>query len=220
MSIERIIKSELQIEEDSFDCHKLYNNSRGAIHKDDYKSLLEWCIKEKVIDIKKYPIKENINQDVFYDIADRKGKDYNQLKEGLKNYHQESYYNIAPFIYLLEMIEPNYRINNDRKEYEEPILEFPNNLLVGHRFKGTNAFSRLYFEDSKIAINSFNDSVENLVDTLEIDGITVYVLHVEEILHSEHNVVLYKLTKNKIFNELKYKAENRFLEEIKKFYLK
>lgn len=216
MSIEKIIKSELQIE-DNFDYHKLYNDSRGAVHKDDYKSLLNWCIKEKVIDIKKYLIEENIDPDVFYDIVDRKGKGNYRLREALKDYHQESYYNVAPFIYLLELIEPNYRINNNRKEYEEPVLEFPNDIAVGHRFKGTNAFSRLYFQDRKIAINSFNDNVENLVDTLEIDGITLYVLVVEEILRREQNIVLYKLTKNEMFNELKDKAEHRFLEEIREF---
>jgi hypothetical protein len=46
MSIEKIIKSELQIEE-NFDYHKLYNDSRGAVHKDDCKLLLNYCIEEK-----------------------------------------------------------------------------------------------------------------------------------------------------------------------------
>ncbi len=216
MSIEKIIKSELQIEE-NFDYHKLYNDSRGAVHKDDCKLLLNYCIEEKVIDVKKYLIEENIDSDVFYDIADRNGKEYYSLKEALKDYHQESYYKVAPFIYLLGLIEPNYRINTNRKEPEEAVLEFPNNISVGYRFKGTNAFSRLYFEDNKTVINSSNDSVENLIDTLAIDGITVYILDVEEPLRSKEKIVLYKLTKNEMFNKLKVKAKERFLEEIKKF---
>lgn len=216
MGIEKILKNELKIE-DNFDYHKLYNDSRGAVHKDDYKSLIRWCIKEKIIDVKKYLVEEKIHPDKFYDIADKKGEGYYRLKEALKDYHQESYYDVAPFIYLLELIEPNYRINNNRKEYEEPVLEFPNNIMVGHRFKGTNAFSRLHCEDSKVSINSYNDSIENLVDTLVIDDITVYILVVEDILHSEQNIVIYKLTKNELFNELKDKAEHRFLEELNKF---
>lgn len=216
MGIEKILKNEVKIE-DNFDYHKLYNDSRGAVHKDDYKSLIRWCIKEKIIDVKKYLIEEKIHPDKFYDIADKKREGYYLIKEALKDYHQESYYDLAPFIYLLELIEPNYRINNNRKEYEEPVLEFPNNIMVGHRFKGTNAFSRLYCEDSKVSINSYNDSIENLVDTLVIDDITVYILVVEDILHSEQNIVIYKLTKNELFNELKDKAEHRFLEELNKF---
>lgn len=216
MGIEKILKNEVKIE-DNFDYHKLYNDSRGAVHKDDYKSLIRWCIKEKIIDVKKYLVEEKIHPDKFYDIADKKEEGYYRLKEALKDYHQESYYDVAPFIYLLELIEPNYRINNNRKEYEEPVLEFPNNILAGHRFKGTNAFSRLFFEDSKVSINSYNDSIENLVDTLVIDDITVYILVVEAILHSEQNIVIYKLTKNQLFNELKDKAEHRFLEELNEF---
>lgn len=216
MSIEKIIKSELQIEE-NFDYHKLYNDSRGAVHKDDCKLLLNYCIEEKVIDVKKYLIEENIDSDVFYDIADRNSKGNYSLKEALKDYHQESHYKIAPFIYLLDLVKPNYRINNNRKDSEEAVLEFPNNIAVGYRFKGTNAFSRLYFQDSKIVINSSNDSVENLIDTLAIDGITVYILDVEEPLRSKEKIVLYKLTKNEMFNELKVKAKERFLKEIKKY---
>ena len=179
--------------------------------------LLNYCIEEKVIDVKKYLIEENIDSDVFYDIADRKGKGYYSLKEALKDYHQESYYKVAPFIYLLDLVEPNYRINTNRKEPEEAVLEFPTNISVGYRFKGTNAFSRLYFEDNKTVINSSNDSIENLIDTLAIDGITVYILDVEEPLRSKEKIVLYKLTKNEMFNELKVKVKERFLEEIKKF---
>lgn len=216
MNIETVFKKELQFE-DNFDYRKLYNDNRGAVHKDDYKALLRWCIKENVIQINKYLIQENVHPNIFYEIADTNGDGYYQLKEGLKDYHQESYYNIAPFIYFLGMLEPNYRLNKDRKEYEEPILEFPQNIRVGHKFKGTNAFSRLYFEDSKIVVNSSNDDVENLMDTLEIDGITVYVLDVEDMLRSEQRIVVYRLDKGENFNELKKKAEHRFLDQLNAF---
>jgi hypothetical protein len=218
MSIEKILNKELQLEKD-FDYHKLYNDNRGAIHKDDYKGLLSYCLEVGIIDVEKYIIEENVNSEVFYDIADRKGEGQYQLKEVLKEYHQESYYLVSPFIYLLEKIEPKYKLNENRTEYEEPVLVFPNNILVGHRFKGTNAFTRLYFQDSKIAINSSNDSVENLIDTLVIDDITVYVLDIEKTLHIEQDIVIYKLSKKDMFNNLKEKAQHRFLEELNKYKL-
>ncbi|MDS0527720.1 hypothetical protein NNC19_18685 [Clostridium sp. SHJSY1] len=219
MSIERIVKDELNLEND-FDYQKLYNDNRGAIHKDDYKALLKYCIEEKIIDVKKYLIEENIKADVLHDIVDRSGEGQHRLKEALKEYHQESYYLIAPFIYLLEMIEPKYKLNEDRNKYKDSVLEFPKNILVGHKFEKSNAFIKLYFKDRKIAINSSNDNIDNLIDTLEIDELTVYVLDIEKILNREQNIVIYKLTKKGNFNELKEKAEHRFLEELSKYKLR
>lgn len=218
MSIEKIIKSELQLE-DNFDYHKLYNDGRGAIHKDEYKALLKYCIKENIINVKKYLIEENINSDIFHDIVDKNSEGQYQLKEALKEYHQESHYLVAPFVYLLEMVEPKYKINEKRTQYEETLLEFPDNIEVGHRFERSNAFVRLYFKDSEISINSSNDSIENLVDTLELVDSTLYILYVDEFIYRKRDIVIYKLTKKYNFNELKYKAQHKFLDEIEKYKL-
>ena len=216
MDIENLFVKELKIDE-NFDYKKLYNDSRGAVHKDDYKALLYWGIKEKIINIKKYLIAEKVHQDVFYNIAEKNSEGLYELKERLKDYHQESYFNVAPFIFLLEKLEPKYRIKLDKTENEEPIFDFSDDIAVGHRFDGTNAFSRLFLKKDKQAINSFNDNVENLMDTLEIDGISVYILDVEDKGKRESNVVVYQLVKDAQFNELKDKAEHRFLEEIFKY---
>ncbi len=85
---------------------------------------------------------------------------------------------------------------------------------MGYRFDGTNAFTRLYLQDAKMAINSTNDGIDNLMDTLVIDGIELYILDLEEKVHRNQNIVLYKLTKNEKFNEYKYKAEHKFLDEL------
>ncbi|WP_425446659.1 hypothetical protein [Dethiothermospora halolimnae] len=215
MDIEEVVLRELPLGE-GFNYKTLYNDDRGAVHKEEYKGLLYSCLKEKVIEVKKYLVEEKVASMVFYDIADRSGKEEHQLKEKLKEYHQESYYNVAPFIYLLEKIEPNYKLSSKREEYKDPMLEYPDNIIIGHKFEGTNAFTRLFLKDSKIAINSFNDNIENLMDTLELDGISVYVLDVEKFGHREQDIVLYKLTKRKEFNKLKYEAQHKFLEEISK----
>lgn len=213
MDLEKIIKQDLCLNSD-FNYKTLYNDERGGVHKDNYKALLRHCISEGIITVKKYLVMENVKQDVFYDIVDKNSEGFYQLKEILKDYHQESYHRIAPFIYLLELIEPNYRINQNRKDGNEPILNFPNNIQVGHRFDGTNAFTRIYLDDSQIAINSTNDNIDNLMDTLEINDINVYILDVEGKSHMNQSIVLYKLDKNEKFNEYKDKAEHKFIEEL------
>lgn len=213
MDVEKVLKKELCLQED-FNYKTLYNDSRGGVHKDNYKALLNYSISEGIITVKKYLVMENVNQDIFDDIVDKNSEGFYQLKEILKDYHQESYYKIAAFIYLLGLFEPDYRINQNRKKYDEPILEFPNNIHIGYRFDGTNAFTRLYLKDTKVAINSTNDGIDNLMDTLEIDGIGVYILDVEDKSHQNQNIVLYKLTKNEKFNGYKYNAEHKFLDEL------
>lgn len=217
MGINKLLQRELKIN-DSFSYYQLYNDSRGAVNKDIYKALLKHCISEQIIVIKKYLVMENVHPDTFYDIVDQNNRESYHLKERLKEYHQEGYYRIAPFVYLLELLEPKYRINNNIKEYDDPLLEFPNNIKIGYHFEGTNAFSRLYLEDDKIAINSSNDNIDNLMDTLEIDGITVYILDVEENINSrQQNIVVYKLTKSNKFNQLKNKAEYKCLDELRSY---
>lgn len=213
MEIEKLLGEEIKVEE-GFNYRKLFNDSRGAVHKDEYIRLLRDCLSNGIIKLKKHMISKDISIMTLYDLADLSGVGYYQLKEQMKDYHQENYYHIAPFMYLLQLIEPQYKINEQRKKYEEPLLLFPTNIEVGYRFHNTNAFSRLFFTDSRIAINSYNDSIENVMDTLEIDGISVYILCIEEKEAEKESIVMYKLIKGETFNDLKEKAEHRFMDEI------
>lgn len=86
-----------------------------------------------------------------------------------------------------------------RKEFGDLILNFPQNIQVGHKFEGTNAFSRLFCVDSKVAINSTNDDIETLINTLAIDDVTVYILVTEMPGYFEQDIVLYRLIKRKKF---------------------
>lgn len=213
MEIEKLLGEEIKVEE-GFDYRKLFNDSRGAVHKDEYIRLLRDCLSNGIIKLRKYRISKDVSIMTLYDLADLSGVGYYQLKEQMKDYHQENYYHIAPFMYLLQLIEPQYKINEQRKKYEEPLLLFPTNIEVGYRFHNTNAFSRLFFTDSRIAINSYNDSIENVMDTLEIDGISVYILCIEEKEADRESIVMYKLIKGETFNDLKEETEHRFMDEI------
>ena len=171
MDINKIIKRELPLGED-FNYRVLYNDSRGAVHKEDYERLLYHCLKTGIIEVEKYLVEEKISVEVFSDIADEKGKERHLFKEKLKGYYQERDHKIVPFIYLLRKIGPSYELNMERTEYADPILNFPVNIKVGHKFEETNAFSRLFCVDTKIAINSTNDDIETLISTLAIDELT------------------------------------------------
>ena len=180
--------------QESFSYKNLFNDSRGAVHKDDNKSLISWCIEDGVIKVEKYLIVENIARDTVWGITDSKDKSINMLKEYLKDYPQESDYDLFPFVYLLGRICPNYKVNLNRADSEQPVFDYPTNIEVGYRFNGTNAFIRIYLVDEKVAINSSNDSVENLVDTLLIkDNNTVYIVDVEGVLTKNKAIVAYKI---------------------------
>ena len=192
MDFNNVFIKEVPLQE-GFSYKALYNNSRGAIHKDDKESLIDWCIEDGIIEVKKYLIAENIDRDTVWDITDSKDKSIIILKDGLKEYTQENDFDLFPFVYLLGRINPDYKVNLNRLDSEQSVLEYPNNIEVGYKFSGTNAFSRLYLVDEKIAINSSNDSVENLVDTLSINNINVYIVDVEGEPNKNKDIVVYKI---------------------------
>lgn len=219
MDINKIIKRVLPLGE-GFNYRVLYNDSRGAVHKEDYERLLYHCLKTGIIEVEKYLVEEKISVEVFSDIADERGKERHLFKEKLKGYYQERDPKIVPFIYLLGKIEPSYELNMARKEHADPILNFPENIKIGHKFEGTNAFSRLFCTDSKIAINSTNDDVETLISTLAIDGLTVYALDIEVPGYSEQDIMLYKLIKSDGFKDLKDQVDKESAERVAREYLK
>ena len=197
-----------------FSYKDLYNNDRGAVFKDDYKSLLYYSIENEIIKVEKFIIAQNVDKDDLWQIIDSSDRLLFNLKSKMRNYHQEKDHILAPLIYILQKLEPDYKMNANRKEFEEPIFEYPNNIEIGFTFKSTNAFSRIYITDKKIALNSSNDDVENLVDTICIDGIDLYVIDTENDLSKNRDIVAYKLTKNQNFNSLRNKIHEKFQAEI------
>ncbi len=200
----------------SFNYKCLYNDNRGAVFKDDMKALLYYSIKEGIVKVEKFIITKDLDRKVLQNyFEDNKvsKRDFHQLMGKMRNYHQERDSILIPFLYLLNLIEPDYKVNENRTEYEQPII-YPVNIDVGYRFENSNAFSRIFIKDEKIVINSTNDNIENLTDTLYIDGIQLYIIDVENELNKQVDVVAYKLTKTSEFNIVKDKIHDDFRREI------
>jgi hypothetical protein len=157
--------------DDDFNYKVLYNDSRGAVFKEEYKALIREAISKNLITVEKFIIAENV-QDDLYKISDTKGFEYTLL-ECLKNYHNESDYIIAPFIYILKKLDPDFTLSG-----KDGKLKIVSNLFkvdLCPRIDGKNAEPRLYFPKENIAITSTNDNIENLGDILGVTGIDVYI---------------------------------------------
>ncbi|MGG3802523.1 hypothetical protein [Metabacillus fastidiosus] len=197
MNIENLFVKQVAIEED-FDYKVLYNDDRGAGFKDENKALIREAISKGVITVEKFILAENI-QEELYQISETRGSDYT-LVECLKNYHNESDYRIAPFIYLLKKLDPDYTISNN-----EGKLKVVSNLWevdICPRIDGANAEPRIFFPKEQIAISSTNDNVENLVDVLAVKGVRVYIIGTEDF---SNIIYVYKVSRNKKFFDV---AEN------------
>lgn len=160
------------IVDDDFDYKVLYNDSRGAVFKDEYKALIREAISKNIITVEKFIVAENIQEDL-YQISNTKGFEYS-LIECLKNYHNESDYLIAPLIYILKKLDPDYTFND--KESELRVLSNLFEVDLRPRIDGKNAEPRMYFPKEKIAVTSTNDDVENLGDILAVRGVQVYII--------------------------------------------
>lgn len=99
LSIENLFIKKVT-DDEGFNYKVLYNDSRGAVYKDEYKSLIKEAIKKKIITVERFIVAENV-QDELYQICETKGIQYT-LVECLKDYHNESDHVIAPLIYLLK----------------------------------------------------------------------------------------------------------------------
>jgi hypothetical protein len=154
----------------------LYNDSRGAVFKDAYKALIREAIAKKVITVEKFIIAENI-QEELYQISETRGFEYT-LIECLKNYQNESDNLIAPLIYILKKLDPDFKLSD-----KEGQLKIVSNLVeveLCPRIDGKNAEPRIYFPKEKIAITSANDNVENLVDILAVKAVQVYIIGTDD----------------------------------------
>lgn len=175
LDIENLFIKKVTVDDD-FNYKVLYNDSRGAVFKDEYKALIREAISKKVITVEKFIIAENI-RDELYQISDTKGFGYT-LIERLKNYHNESDYLISPFIYILKKLDPNFTLS-----VTEGKLKIVSNLVeveIRSRIDGKNAEPRIFFPKEKIAITSINDNVENLGDILAVKGVEVYIIGTDD----------------------------------------
>jgi hypothetical protein len=191
MNIEGIFIKKVTLDDD-FNYKMLYNDSRGAVFKDEYKALLREAISKKVITVEKFVIAENI-QDELYNLSETKGPKYT-LIECLKNYHQESDYLIAPFIYILKKLDGDFKLSD--KEGEFIINSNLFEVDIRPRIDRKNAEPRIFFPKEKIAISSTNDNVENLVDILAVRDVQIYIIGTE---NRSNIIYAYKVSRSDRF---------------------
>lgn len=213
MDIENLFIKKVTVDED-FNYKVLYNDSRGAVFKDEYKALIREAISKKVITVEKFIIAENI-QDELYQISETRGFEYT-LIECLKNYHNESDYLIAPFIYILKKLDPDFTLSD-----KEEKLKIVSNLVevdLCPRIDGKNAEPRIFFPKEKIVITSTNDNVENLGDILAVKGVKVYIIGADD----RSNVIYaYKVNRDDVYFDVaesyKDKVRSELFDKIKEY---
>jgi len=84
----------------NFDYSTLYNDSRGAMFKEDYKDFISESISVNAITVEKFVIAENVENELDQ-IIDAKGYEEKLLRR-LKNHHHEPDHTTAPIIYILK----------------------------------------------------------------------------------------------------------------------
>lgn len=211
MKIGKCEFSEILLDKE-FDYKKLYNDSRGSVHKEVYKTLLSGCLEKGIIKVSKYEFGE-ITNDQFYEMIDEKGKNLYRLKERLKNYHQESDYRLVSLLYLLKIGFQDYQIVDDMIDVESEIIKNYPNILIGKKFDKGNAIARIYLKDSGDVILTQNDQIENLINCIEKVENGLWVVG-DERLKGKRKFVAYKVEKTIQFNSLKNKAERFHLDKI------
>ncbi|AEY66622.1 hypothetical protein [Clostridium sp. BNL1100] len=198
---------ELQVDFSNTD---LYNTSRGAIFKDEDINLFNYAIENGIITIEKYMLAKDIHSDILLDIVDSKEKIIYFLIAKMKNYPQENEHVIAPFIYLLNKINPDFVANY--KITSEPMIA--DDIQVGYQFEKSNAFSRIYIKSANMVFNSTNDSIENLIDTLCLNDINIYIIDVEKQYSKSQDIVAYRLIPQPKLKEIREKIQDEFRMKI------
>ncbi|MBP1906304.1 hypothetical protein J2Z32_002953 [Paenibacillus turicensis] len=175
MDIEKLFIKGIKID-DRFSYKSLYNDDRGAVHKDSYKFLLSEAISKGIITVEKYLIAEDVREELFHINESSKGLQYT-LVQCLKAYHNESDYIIAPLIYLLKRLDPDFTVvTNEKLEIRSDVID----AEISPRIDGKNATPRLFFPKENIAIAVTNDDIENLGDILAVKDAKVYILGTDD----------------------------------------
>ncbi|MDQ8733865.1 hypothetical protein [Paenibacillus sp. LHD-38] len=207
MNIEELFTAKLPLGKD-FQYMDLYNDSRGAVFKEHYKSLIKQAIAKNVITVEKYLVAENA-KDKLYEIVEETDKLQYTLVQCLKDYHQENDFVIAPLIYLLRKLDSQHMVLVDSEGQLKIKSKF--DIEIRPRIDGRNATPRLYLPKEKIAISSTNDNVENLGQILAVKDVNVYIVDKE---YLSNNIYAYKINRNERFFEVSNGYEDRVLTEI------
>lgn len=211
MDINELFSKEIELEAD-FNYEKLFSGTKASAYDRRLRSLLKNSIDNKFIQIKKYLVAEDALEELFQ-IEDWKVKSHKRIKAILKDWHSESDYTLSPIIYILEKLEPNFLVEPDKKTgiYN---IKSKKNILCGHRFTNVDAFARVYLPNEKIIINLSTDSLHNLIDSLLLENLTVYIVDLELVDGEYKRMIAYELIADSRYYECKKKSEDSLMDGI------
>jgi hypothetical protein len=163
--------------DNNFSYKSLYNDDRGAVFKDEYKSLIREAMSKGIITVEKFLIAEDVQDELYQINEDSKGLRYT-LVELLKDYHSESNFVISPLIYLLKKLDPNFSlaIKEEKLEVVSDVIS----IEIRPRIDGRNATPRVFFPKERVAIAVTNDNIENLGDILAVEDVSVCIIGTDD----------------------------------------
>ncbi|WP_160678406.1 hypothetical protein [Clostridium sp. C8-1-8] len=211
MNIDDVFSKKIELEQD-FNYEKLFSGTKASAYDKRLRSLLINSIDKKFIQIKKYLVAEDVGEELS-EIEDWKVMSHKKIKSMLKDWHSESDYTLSPIIYILEKLEPNFIVELD-KENSIYKIKSDKNILIGHRFSVVDAFSRIYLPDKKIIINLSTDSLHNLIDSLSLENLVVYIVDLELVDGEYKRMVAYELIADSRYYECKKKSEDSLMSGI------
>lgn len=211
MKMNELFSKEIELEPE-FKYEKLFSNTKASVYDRRLRSLLKNSIDNKFIQIKKYLVEEDVGEELF-EIEEWKVMSHKKIKSMLKDWHSESDYTLSPIICILEKLEPNFSVEIDKDESIYKIKS-DKNILIGHRFGIIDAFARIYLPDWKVIINLSTDSLHNLVDSLSLENLIVYILNLELVDGEYKRMVAYELIADSRYYEYKKKSEDSLMDGI------
>ncbi len=206
--MENLFTKQLEIETD-FDYKCLYSGDKSSSHDQRLKSLLKGGLVHKEIIIKKYLIAENIAEELDK-LEEWKEMSHKKIKSILKDWHSESDYSLIPLLYILERLEPKFGVKPDEvtKIYS---IHSEKNIKIGYRFDLQDAFAHIYMPYQKAIINLTSDRLSNLVNSLTIDEMKIYLLDLEWINGTPDRIVAYELSSSQRFKDVKNNSDDTLI---------
>lgn len=211
MNIKEMFSKETELEPE-FNYEKLFSGTKASAYDRRLRVLLKKSIDNKYIQIKKYLVAEDAGEELF-EIEDWKVMSHKKIKSMLKDWDRESDYTLSPIIYILEKLEPNFSLKLDKEESTYK-LKSDKNILIGNRFSIVDAFARIYLPDQKMIINLSTDSLVNLVNSLSLENLSVYIIDLELFDGEYKRMVAYELIADSRYRECKKKSEDSLMEGI------
>lgn len=157
-------------------------------------------------------VSENLS-DVLDELGEWKVMSHKKIKAILKDWHSESDYSLIPILYFLERLEPNFTVKPD-EETKVYSIQSQKKIEIGHKFPTQDAFARIYLPEQKAIVNLTSDSLSNLVNSLTIEDMRIYLLDLESKGGDSDRIVAYELISSQRFKNVKNDSDDKILAEL------